>query len=49
MPVILAPWEDESRRIVVPSKKICKTPISMEKSWAWWCTPVILVSAGSEK
>jgi hypothetical protein len=35
---------DEIRRITVhdqPRQKCLQDPISMEKSWAWWCVPVI--------
>jgi hypothetical protein len=40
IPVILATWEAKIQRVPVPgqtSKKVCKTPISIEKteSWAW--------------
>jgi hypothetical protein len=30
-----------------PGKKVHETPISTEKSWAWWYMPVIPVMAGS--
>jgi hypothetical protein len=36
MSVIIATWEAETRMIAVPissGKKVCKTPVSMEKSW----------------
>jgi hypothetical protein len=36
MPIILAFWESEIRRIMRPGqlgKKVCETPISMEKTW----------------
>jgi hypothetical protein len=47
MPVITNTWEAKIRRITVPGEpqqKVGETPISMEKSWAWWCTPVIPAS-----
>jgi hypothetical protein len=32
-----------------PSKKVLGTPISIEKSWVWWCTPVIPAMVGNVK
>jgi cytochrome c-type biogenesis protein CcmH/NrfF len=52
MAIILATWEAEIGRIMVPGQlgqKSLEDPISTEKSWAWWCTPVILVTVGSIK
>jgi hypothetical protein len=49
MPVILAIWEAEIRRIVVsasPGKKSWQKPTSTEKNWAQWHTSVILVTVG---
>jgi hypothetical protein len=43
MPVILASWEGEIKRIVVggqPRRKVNETPSQPIKSWVWWCTPV---------
>jgi hypothetical protein len=45
MPIILATWEAETRRIMVPGqprqKKVCKTLISTEESWEQWHIPGI--------
>jgi hypothetical protein len=30
-------------------KKVCETPISMEKSWVRWWDPVVSATAGSKK
>jgi hypothetical protein len=52
MPVILPTWEAEIRRITVscqPEQKHLQNSISLKKSWAWWCSPVILATAGSLK
>jgi hypothetical protein len=39
----------ESKFQVSPDKKVRKTPNSVGESWAWWCTPVIIVMVGSIK
>jgi hypothetical protein len=45
MPIILATWEVEIRRITVPGQhgqnKVHETSISTEKCWAWWHMLVI--------
>jgi hypothetical protein len=38
MPIILATWEAEIRRISVPGyrgKNVFEVPISMDKNWSW--------------
>jgi hypothetical protein len=52
MPINIATWEDEIGRIMVPDQpdqKSLQEPISVGKSWAWWCVHVILVMVGSIK
>jgi hypothetical protein len=52
MPVILATWEAEIRKIAVrdqPGQKSSWDSIPTEKSWMWWCTPVIPATVGSIK
>jgi hypothetical protein len=43
--------EADIGRIAIPDRgsRVCKIPISMEKSWAWWCVPVIPMKKGSIK
>jgi hypothetical protein len=41
---ILATWEAEIGRITAPNKPRQKSfldSILMEKSWVWWCKPVV--------
>jgi hypothetical protein len=54
MPVILANWEAEIRRIGIqgqPRQKVCEIPISTEKkkNWVKYRIPVIPATSGSLK
>jgi hypothetical protein len=52
MPITLATCETEIRRITVIGQlgqESSQDPISMEKSWAWWCVPVVPETAKSIK
>jgi hypothetical protein len=47
-----ATQEAENQRIAVlgqPKQKGLQDPISMEKSWTWWCVLVIPATVGSIK
>jgi hypothetical protein len=51
-PVIQATWDLEIWRIMVPGQpgqKSLQDPTSKEKSWVWWCAPIILAESGSLK
>jgi hypothetical protein len=50
--IILATWETEIGRIKVcgqSRQKVCETSISVEKSGAQWCAPVIPTNERSLK
>jgi hypothetical protein len=52
MAVILATWEAEIGRIMVPGQlgqKSFRDTILTEKSWVCWCMPVIPTIMGSIK
>jgi hypothetical protein len=45
MPIILAAQEVKTGRSTIqgqPQQKVSKSPSQPMRSWAWWCTPVIL-------